>query len=78
MNNDVAATLDRLLRERLDQYGVPTEVRQEIRSEILAFFQRPEKKPFGATVMTPEASMAADQARKEGRTQAPGMGPKII
>ena len=77
-NTDLTATLDRILRERLDQFEVPVEVRNELRKEILAFFQRPEKKPFGAAVMTPEASMAADQARKEKRTQRPGTGPKIV
>ena len=76
--NDVPATLDRILRERLDQFDVPTEVRQEIRREILAFFQRPEKKPFGAAVMTPAASIAADQARKEGRNAGPEGRPEII
>jgi hypothetical protein len=78
-NTDLTQTIDRILRERLDQFDVPSEVRTELRREILAFFQRPEQKPFGAAVMTPEASIAADQARKEGRTQGPGGNtPKII
>jgi len=72
-------TLERILRERLEQFDVPTEVRNELRKEILAFFQRPEQKPFGAAVMTGEASMAADQARKEGKTQGPGTNtPRIV
>lgn len=76
---DHTTTVDRILRERLDQYDVPPEVRGEIRREILAFFQRPETKPFGAAVMTVEASMAADQARKDKRTQSPGTNtPKIV
>jgi len=78
-NTDLSQTLDRLIRERLEQYDVPAEVRQSLKSDILSFFQRPETKPFGAAVMTPEASMAADQARKEGRTQRPGPNtPKIV
>jgi hypothetical protein len=78
-SNDMTVTLDRILRERLDQFEVPVEVRNELRRDILAFFQRPEKKPFGAAVMTPEASMAADQARKEKRAQKPGENtPKVI
>ena len=78
-STDIAQTLDRVLRERLEQFEVPAEVRNELRRDILAFFQRPEIKPFGAAVMTPEASMAADQARKEKRTQTPGTNtPKII
>lgn len=78
-NMELTNTIDRILRERLDQFDVPTEVRQELRREILAFFQRPETKPFGAAVMTPEASMAADQARKEKRAQAPGSNtPRIV
>lgn len=71
-------TLDRILRERLEQFNVPLEVRQALRTEILSFFQRPERKPFGAAVMTPEASMAADQARMSGETQRGGPTPKII
>lgn len=78
-NTGNTQTLDRILRERLEQFDVPKEIRQEIRKEILAFFGRPESKPFGATVMTGEASMAADQARKEKRPQKPGVNtPKII
>jgi len=78
-NTDITQTLDRLLRERLEQFEVPPEVRNELRRDILAFFQRPETKPFGAAVMTAEASMAADQARKEKRPQKPGGNtPKII
>jgi hypothetical protein len=76
-SNDLSVTLDRILRERLDQYNVPQEVRAELRKELLAFFQRPEKKPFGACVMTPEASIAADQARKEKRTQKGGPTPPV-
>jgi len=76
---DLTQTVDRILRERLEQFEVPSEVRNELRRDILAFFQRPETKPFGATVMTPEASIAADQARKEKRTQDPGTNtPKIV
>ena len=78
-STDLTNTIDRILRERLNQYEVPSEVRTELRREILAFFQRPETKPFGAAVMTIEASIAADQARKEKRPQAPGGNtPKII
>lgn len=76
-STDLSVTLDRILRERLEQFSVPQEVRAELRKEILAFFQRPEKKPFGACVMTPEASIAADQARKEKRTQKGGATPEV-
>jgi len=77
-SNDLTHTVDRILRERLEQFDVPSEVRAEIRNELLAFFQRPEKKPFGACVMTPSASIAADQARKDGKTQEGGAKPEII
>lgn len=71
-STDHAQTLDRMLRERLEQFEVPSEVRVELRNDILAFFQRPEQKPFGAAVMTVEASIAADQAKKAKMTQKPG------
>lgn len=76
-SNDISVTLARLLRERLEQFNVPQEVQAELRREILAFFQRPERKPFGAVCMTPEASIAADQARKEGKTQRGGPTPPV-
>jgi len=77
-STDVTNTLNRILRERLEQFNVPPEVQAELRKEILAFFQRPEKKPFGACVMSPQASIAADQARKEKKTQKGGPTPEII
>ena len=77
-SNDVVTTLDRILRERLDQYNIPTEVRIELRKEIFAFFQKPERKPFGACVMTPEASLAADEAKKQKKVQRGGSTPEII
>jgi hypothetical protein len=76
-STDPSVTLDRILRERLEAFNVPQEVRGELRKEILAFFQRPETKPFGACVMTPEASMAADQARKTGKPQKGGPTPLV-
>ena len=63
---DAGAAVDKILRDRLTQFEVPVEVRNELRKEILAYFGRPEVKKFGATVMTPAASMAADRARKDG------------
>ena len=76
--NTNAETLDRILRERLANFNVPSEIRTELRSELLAFFNRPEKKPYGATVMTPEASIASDQARKDRKVQDSGPTPQII
>lgn len=76
-SNDMSVTLDRILRERLEAFSVPQEVRAELRKELLAFFQRPEKKPFGACVMTPEASIAADQARRDKKTQRGGPTPPV-
>jgi hypothetical protein len=55
-------TLQRILAERLEQYEIPSPVVAALREEILNFFQRPEKKLSGATVMTAAASMAADKA----------------
>lgn len=77
-SNDSDLTLDRILRERLDQYNVPQEVRLELRKELLSFFGRPERKKFGACVMTPEASVAADKERIEKRGDAENAKPKII
>lgn len=77
-STDITNTVDRIIRERLEQFNVPLETRQEIRREVLAFLQRPEKKPHGATVMTPEASMASDQARKDKRVQDGGPTPQVI
>ena len=76
-STDLTNTLNRILRERLASFNVPPEIQAELRKEILAFFQRPEKTPFGACVMSAEASMAADQARKEKKTQKGGPTPPI-
>ena len=62
-SNDPKIVLDRILLERLAPYDVPTEIRTALRKEIMSFTQRPERNPFGACVMTPEASIAADRAR---------------
>ena len=77
-SNDNSLTLDRILRERLEQYNVPQEVRAELRKEIMAFFGRPERNPFGACVMTPDASVAADKERIEKRNDPNNAKPKII
>jgi hypothetical protein len=77
-SNDNSLTLDRILRERLDQYNVPQEVRAELRKEVMAFFGRPERKPFGACVMTPEASVAADKERVAKRADPNSAKPTII
>lgn len=78
-SNDPAVTITRILRERLEQFNVPAEVQATLRKEILAFMGRPERKPSGACVMTPEASVAADKARQEKRAERPeSPKPRII
>lgn len=78
-SNDPSVTITRILRERLEQFNVPAEVQATLRKEILAFMGRPERKPSGACVMTPEASVAADKARQEKRAERPdGPKPRII
>lgn len=77
-SNDMTLTVDRILRERLEQYDVPQEVRAELRKDLMSFFGRPERKPFGACVMTPEASVAADKERIEKRADANNAKPKIV
>ena len=77
-SNDSDLTIDRILRERLEQYEVPQEVREQIRKELLSLFGRPERKPFGACVMTPEASMAADKERVAKRNDAENAKPRIV
>jgi hypothetical protein len=77
-SNDNSLTLDRILRERLEQFNVPQEVRANLRQEIMVFFGRPERKPFGACVMTPEASVAADKEREKKPFDPESAKPKII
>jgi hypothetical protein len=76
--NETQNYLDRILRERLDAFAVPSEIRNSIRDEILSLIERPERKPYGACVMTPEASMAADMAKKENRVPDSSAKPRII
>lgn len=77
-NNTVGGTLDRILRERLEAFNVPVEIRNKIVEEVLAFMQRPERKPYGAAVMTPEASIAADKARERGKANPDDAKPQIM
>lgn len=77
-SNDNGLTLDRILRERLENFNVPLEVRAALRTEIMTFFGRPERKPFGACVMTPEASVAADKERVEKRGDPNNAKPNIV
>ena len=78
-SNDPTVTLTRILRERLEQFNVPAEVQTALRKEILAFMGRPERKPSGACVMTPEASIASDKARQEKRAERPDSPkPRVI
>lgn len=77
-SNDNSLTLDRILRERLEQFNVPQEVRASLRAEIMSFFGRPERKPFGACVMTPEASVAADKERAGKYNSPDSAKPKIL
>jgi hypothetical protein len=76
--NETSNFVDRVLRERLDLFNVPVEIRNSIRDEILSLIERPERKPYGACVMTAEASMAADMAKKENRTPDQSAKPRII
>jgi hypothetical protein len=77
-NTQPTAVLDRILRERLDQFDVPLEVRTSLRQEIMTFFARPERKPSGATVMTPSASMAADKQRQGHDVDPDSAKPQVL
>lgn len=71
--------IDKILRERLNAFNVPTEIQQSIRNEICAYVGRPEKRIHGACTMSAEASFAADQARMNKKVQSPDSEkPKII
>jgi hypothetical protein len=56
--------LEKLLRESLAQFNVSDEAIKTLKEKLLSLFQRPDRKPSGAAVMTAEASMAADKARR--------------
>lgn len=72
------AIVDRILRERLEDFEVPSKLRNTIRDEILSIVSRPERNPSGACIMTPEASAASDQIR-QGKIQAEDApNPKIV
>lgn len=55
---DLKGKLMKLLRERLEEYKIPNERILALRDEIWnTMNSSPVKKPFGACVMTAEASM---------------------
>jgi hypothetical protein len=60
----VEKSIDRLLQERLEQFKVPVEVRNNLRIEIMAIVSRPDSGPQGTYVYRPEQSMQGDLERK--------------
>jgi hypothetical protein len=73
---DLSIAVARILRERLEQFDVPAEVRAELATGLLNLLGRPERTKFGACVMTPEASMDGDRQRRgESGT---GDKPRIV
>lgn len=78
INTEFHNILDRILREKLEPFKVPSEIRQALKEEMLAFINKPEKKPFGACVLTPEASMAADEEKRNKKPNPNAAKPKII
>lgn len=76
----IQVAVARLLRERLEQFEVPVEVRNELTEGLLNLLGRPERSKTGACVMTAEASMEADRQRGNGPGNlAPGSGkPRIV
>lgn len=76
---DTESVIDRILRERLEQFDVPVKIRDEIRKDILGYLQRPEVKNRNSCVMSLEASVASDEARKAKLTQLPGTAtPEVL
>ena len=77
---EVKTNLMRLIRERLEPFNVPNEIQLGLREEIFILFAtQAMKKPFGACVMTPEASMAADPNNPmRGEVTNLSAKPKII
>jgi hypothetical protein len=54
---NIEIVIRRIIAERLIDYDVPGEIISSIRDEVLAAVNKPERKPYGATVMTQEASL---------------------
>lgn len=77
---ELKTNLTRLLKERLDAFQVPGEIQKSLREEIWTMFAVANtKKPFGACVMTPEASMAADPNNPmRGEDSSLNAKPRII
>ena len=73
---DLPSAINRVLRERLEQFEIPVEVRKNIATELLNLVGRPERQKSGVTIMTPEASMDADRQRR-GETPI-GNKPRVI
>lgn len=77
MSDNLKTVITRLLKERLKEFNVPKEVQDALRGDILAACNQPTKKPYGACVMTAEASMAADRQRRNN-SNIKDENPKII
>lgn len=70
--------IDRVLRERLKEWDIPKQILNSIRDELIIAMNQPEKKPFGAAVMTAAASMAADEERLTKNFSKTNAKPEII
>lgn len=60
---DITQAINKILSERLEQFKVPAEVRNNITAEVLAAFNKKLDGPAGTYVYRPEQSMAADSDR---------------
>ena len=76
---DLSEKILRILRERLNDYEIDPKIIRAIKDEIVTYVMQPQKKVFGASVMTEGASMAADKIQKEGQDLPPQSArPTII
>jgi hypothetical protein len=66
MVTDVHAELMNLMRARLEPFKVPNEVIRQLRDDAIEIMTPKTTRKNGATVMTQEASMAADKLKEGG------------
>lgn len=78
MEADIQGQMMDLLRKRLEPFNVPNDVVRGIRDDIVKLTLPAKKKPFGAAVMTKEASEAGDQIKRGSDVAPASAKPKIV
>lgn len=67
-----------ILQNYLGKYNIDESVIDSMASELLRTLDAPERKKYGASVMTPEASASSDKVRRGEVKPSNGIKPTVF